>query len=79
MRFFLKGLLGFRPKRYAYWVHDNPKGSDLCPLCDVPLSGCAAGCYCKNKKCPGSYVDGYAYLTNKEKKKAEAKGVKFMT
>lgn len=60
-------------KTKFYWLKN---GLDYmkCPLCDSKLASCHVGCYCSDKNCP--YVDGGAFLTDKEAIKYKDKIIK---
>ena len=53
-----------------YWIKESID-SDKCPLCNAILDSCHIGVYCSNNKC--GYVDGVAWLTNKQSEKHKDK------
>ena len=58
-------------KNICYMIKSNPKGFDLCPLCDKKLINTHLGALCSDKTCP--YCDGFATLTNKQAKRYKDK------
>ena len=50
--------------RTLYWIKNHPTDSTKCNLCGYELGSCHIGQFCTNDKC--QYVDGVAWLTDKQ-------------
>lgn len=48
----------------AFFMKDNPRDKDLCPICNFKLGSCHIGEFCTNDNCEGNYVDGVATLNS---------------